>query len=121
MPDFVSDIAFILVLVGVWVAQMALRRRTPKRRASEQQAPSAPIGETTDGRTESDGSTPGDRAGDRATRVRERRREGTVAPEEPTTRPETPPRGIAAIELSPRTMRQAVILSEILGKPKSLR
>ncbi len=121
MPEYLSDILFILVLVGAWVAQQVLRRRSAARRARAPQVSSPPATETASGRVQADKRTPGGREADSAAPTRERRREGTVAPEEAAARPEAPPRLIAGLELSPRTMRQAIILTEVLGKPRSLR
>ncbi len=121
MPEYLSDILFILALVGAWVTQQVLRRRSAARRAAAPQVSSPPATDTPSDRVQADERTPAGRAADSAAPTRERNRQGTVAPDEAAARPEAPPRLIAGMELSPRTMRQAIILTEVLGKPKSLR
>ena len=121
VPEYAKDILVIAALVGVWVAKKLIRRRAAQNAAVNppQQDDSVQPMSITDARDEPPrlvrrGPSP-------APPNKRRNSDGTVAPT-PTIAPAQPrPGAIANLCLDPQSIRHAIILTEILGKPKSLR
>ena len=121
MPEFVKDLLFVLVLVGAWITQQVLRRRASNRTSQKARAFEEIVDRSTAANRAADDPAPTPRATEDVTPTPALDRDGTVPPEEQVSRPAPRHRRLVPGSLDPQTMRQAIILSEILGKPKSLR
>jgi len=114
MPEFGSDLLFVVLLVGAWVAQHLLRRRMADKRAA---TPVAADPKTT--RVPDVLRTP--TRGDDEVRPETPSRQPAPEAETPAESPTSEPVRSSAMPLHAGNIRQAIIMSEILGKPKSLR